>query len=467
MKSPFEEKTFKELVTGLFAYSQNPSITPHPLLLETVKRINKSYELVGLVGIGKEGAILKVKDLSNNEIALKVASPSFSEKGKQKKRVFGLWNVRSDDENTFKKRFVDGCVVQRELSEIVQIEGVDYIDIPGSVEVFDSPGLYVKMKYLHGVDVLRHISEKKDFKYSMLVFIQLLRCVNFIHEYGYIHRDLKPENIIVTGSKNQLKLGIVDWTVAKKCGIESSTLLGTHIGTVPYGSDKLIIDGEAKDANYTDDIAPLGVMMYEFCNFCKVPKPKNPEILQHDPAAKKEYLDYLRNSIPDFLIPIYQKATEQKEEKRYQSVQTFLYELIEAVKQQGLLEEGDWDYIPMDKKDLTIDALARRVESIEKVVRRLEVAVDDFTHRFDAIASVMLHKSDCTRTQRFKRLEPPVQSVGEGPEVVDVEFETNEPSQEIVDAIDKALPELEGPEFPEEEEDMVGKNLFDDKDFKE
>lgn len=399
-----QEVTFKEQVRNLFSYAKSPNLAPSHILDSIVKKINKSYKVVGLVGIGLEGAVIKVRDISNAEIALKVASANFSEEGKKRSKIYSLFRFKTETENEFKRRFINGCIVNRDLYGIIRNENIDFLEVPGGVEVFEFPGLYVKMEFVHGPPMLQYLRDNQNFSQSMCIYIQILRSVGFFHDYGFIHRDIKSDNIIITGTtRNKLKIGFLDWTMAKRCGVESGTIAGQmSLGTLGYSSDKLSIDGDAKMANYSDDIYSVGMMLYEFCNFKRLPSTRDPKILLINPDARLQYVEEVKKSIPDFLKEIFSRATCNREEERYQTIEPFLHEFIQAIKSQGILNEGDWDFVSFNQEKLSLDQLSVRITNIEKILRRHDALLTEVVKRFDRITIILRDSNNNSQTQRIK-----------------------------------------------------------------
>jgi len=365
--------TFRENIRNLFAYRNSPNSVRTELLKEIVTKIDKSYKTVGLVGIGLEGAIIKIRDYADTEKVIKIADPHLNEEGRKTQKLFGIIKVQTETENDFRDRFVNGCKIQKELSDIITREQINYFGVPGNVNVSFDPGLYIEMEFIHGVDVIRHIANKKDIKYSLNLYYQLLKSVEFYQNFGYIHRDIKPENIIISGiSEKNRKVVIIDWTMSKIVGIKGHTMMGTCLGTLPYTPDKLIVDGEAKDANLSDDVFNLGIMMYEFCNNKKAPKAKNPELLRTSKSSRKQYFGYLRKYIPEYLVPLYDKAIAPEHE-RFQTVEPFAYEFLQVLKRQGMYDDSEWGIDITEKSDLEqkINNLEARIEKTEEMIKKV------------------------------------------------------------------------------------------------
>ena len=60
------------------------------------------------------------------------------------------------------------------------------------------------------------IAQKFDLKTSLLVFSQLIRTIQYIHERGIIHRDLKPDNFLISNISSEPTIYIIDFGLSKK-----------------------------------------------------------------------------------------------------------------------------------------------------------------------------------------------------------------------------------------------------------
>jgi len=66
-------------------------------------------------------------------------------------------------------------------------------------------------------DILHYTKAKKfSLQTSIMIFIQILSRLKFIHENKIIHRDLKPENFLVDSNTREKTLYLVDFGLAKK-----------------------------------------------------------------------------------------------------------------------------------------------------------------------------------------------------------------------------------------------------------
>ena len=79
---------------------------------------------------------------------------------------------------------------------------------------------------------LFNVSGKKfDLKTTLMVGLQMLERIEYIHKRNYIHRDVKPDNFVVGYGKKSNKVYMIDFGLAKKYLLKDNS----HI---PYKDNK-------------------------------------------------------------------------------------------------------------------------------------------------------------------------------------------------------------------------------------
>jgi tRNA A-37 threonylcarbamoyl transferase component Bud32 len=122
-------------------------------------------------------------------------------------------------------------------------------------------GYYIAMEYLAGqtLDEIRFAPENR--RQILLVFRELCKAMDAIHNCGIVHRDLKPENILLIKKANgSFRLVVFDFGIAKVLG--ESGLIKTYF---PLGTP-LYISPEQIRCTYIDrrtDIYAMGIMLYQ------------------------------------------------------------------------------------------------------------------------------------------------------------------------------------------------------------
>jgi serine/threonine protein kinase len=355
----------KNQIEILFGYSENPNLITQAMVRPILAELFPSLDYLGVLGIGAEACVLKCQEVGTPYFcAVKIAAPRFLKKEFVRERgLFG--GNRIEVTNVPRERFLNGVTIQKMAANLAG-ESQDFpVVIPGKILLKEEPWLAYRMEFVDGMPLLRFFQERKNFRESMGLYANLLLGVEALHDAGIIHRDLKPENIMVTGnSLKKTKIAIVDWTQTKLLGIDSKTLPGTAMGTLPYSSERLTIEASAGDASPEDDVVCLAVMLFEFCTFKKVPKPKGD--LLHDREARQEYLGLLKNSIHPYLYETFELGCMANEESRFKKVRPLLDSFRSALAKAGffqLAEEG-WE-LNLAKMQGEIFQLKEKIKKIE------------------------------------------------------------------------------------------------------
>lgn len=242
----------------------------------------------------------------------------------------------------------DSVIERARREAAVQIHNDNLVEMLGFIET-ESKGLMGEIKHhyhvvselLKGVmldDLLQGkitdhdghddaFAEKlyKDYKndpyhFALYIIRNVLSGVMALHDAGYIHRDIDPTNIMVT-SDGHVKL--IDFGIAKKLTTlttydKALTTAGQFMGKAQYAAPELVL-GDVSHQDRTTDIYAIGVIFFQF-------------IVGHPPfeGATHEVLDMqLHKKIPLQLISrrkvrdIIAKATNKKQDQRYQTVAEF------------------------------------------------------------------------------------------------------------------------------------------------
>ena len=184
---------------------------------------------------------------------------------------------------------------------------------------------YITMEFIRGENLKKIIRMTKELSLEATLNIARQICDGLVeaHRLGIVHRDLKPQNIMIDEEGD---VRIMDFGIASSIETKGATLPGMMIGTPEYMSPEQIDGGEV-DAR--SDIYSLGIIIYELLTG-KTPfsgetpwsvAVKHKNDLPHDPRE-------LNPAIPEAMSRVILKCLEKQKEKRYQSAEELLTDLV-------------------------------------------------------------------------------------------------------------------------------------------
>ena len=260
------------------------------------------YEIIGVVGVGGMGAVLKGFDKSlRRVVAIKVMAPHLAGSGSARTRF------------------------QRESRAAAAITHDNVIDIYSVSEAGGLP--YLVMPYARGPSLQKRIDEGGPLSVAEVLRIgrQIAAGLTAAHEQGLVHRDIKPANILLNDGIERLL--ITDFGVARAMDDASMTRTGVIAGTPQYMSPEQA-RGEAVD--YRSDLFSLGSVLYTACTGRPPFRSEAAygilrRITDDDPRPIRE----INPDIPDWLCRMINRLMAKHPADRFQSAAE-LSELLEG-----------------------------------------------------------------------------------------------------------------------------------------
>lgn len=150
---------------------------------------------------------------------------------------------------------------------------------------------------------------------AVLVALQAITRIEYLHSKGFVHRDIKPENFLFGAREKQCHLYIIDYGLSKRYFTHKHADLKTGLnltGTARYAS---INAHQGFEQSRRDDLEAIGHMLLYFLRghlpwsgldaknkaekyrlICKTKvETKLEELCQGFPDAFKRFLEYARN----------------------------------------------------------------------------------------------------------------------------------------------------------------------------
>ena len=147
----------------------------------------------------------------------------------------------------------------------IEAQVIARINHPNIVRVYDYSGFETKaawivMEYLSGMTLSRYTERFPNARVpvpkALVIFHELAKAVQYIHNEGVIHRDIKLENAMLL-KDGHLKL--MDFGIARRQAAESLTAIGEFLGSPSYMSPEQI---RGHYIDHRTDIYSLGIVLF-------------------------------------------------------------------------------------------------------------------------------------------------------------------------------------------------------------
>ena len=299
--------------------------------------IAERYEILEQLGRGGMGEVYRVRDITlDEEMALKLLKPDIAS---------------------------DKIMIERFRNELKLARKITHKNVCRMHDFHEEEGTpFITMEYVAGDDLKSRIRKrgKIPVEEALIIARQVTMGLMEAHELGVVHRDLKPQNIMIDKKGNAK---IMDFGIARSVEAPGVTTTGMIVGTPDYISPE---QAEGEEADQRSDIYSLGIILYEMVTG-SVPFKGETALsvaIKHKtqiPADPKK----LNPEVSEDLSRLILICIEKKRERRYQSAEELLSDLVK-------IEKG----IPTEAK--AISTIEPAYEKLGKMKWRNSIAVLPF-----------------------------------------------------------------------------------------
>ncbi len=251
-----------------------------------------NYEIMGVVGSGGMGVVLKALDPSLDRcVAIKTLNPILAGSGAARARF------------------------SREARAAAAVVHDNVIEIYGVAEADNLP--YLVTPYVRGTSLQRRLDDSGPLSTAevLRVGMQTASGLAAAHAQGLVHRDIKPANILL--SEGVERVLITDFGLARAADDASLTRSGVIAGTPQYMSPEQA-RGEAIDRR--SDLFSLGSMLYAACT-ARAPFRAETSygVLRRITDEAPRPIREINPDIPQWLCRVIDRLMAKQPDDRYQS----------------------------------------------------------------------------------------------------------------------------------------------------
>jgi len=250
------------------------------------------YEIVGIIGHGGMGMVLKGFEASlNRYVAIKVLAPRLAANGAARQR--------------FAREAQAAAAVLHD--NVVAIHRVD--------EFHGLP--FLVMPYIADISLQKRINDEGPLPLAAVLRIgsQIAAGLAAAHHQGLVHRDIKPANIML--ETNVERVTITDFGLARTVDDASLTKTGIIAGTPQYMSPE---QARGESVDQRSDLFSLGSVLYTMCTGRAPFRAETSYgVLRHITEEGTKPIQEINPDILEWLCQIVGKLMSKQPDNRFQS----------------------------------------------------------------------------------------------------------------------------------------------------
>ncbi len=250
------------------------------------------YEVLGLVGRGGMGVVMKAFDRSlKRVVAIKALAPALA----------------------------FDAVVRRRFTKEAQAAAAVCHDHVVNIHAVDESGRlpFLVMQYVPGPSLQDKLDRDGPLgiKEILRIGMQVALGLSAAHSQGLIHRDIKPSNILLENGVERVK--ITDFGLARVIDEASLSDVGTVAGTPSYMSPE---QASGDEVDCRSDLFSLGSLLYAMCTGTAPFRADGALVILKKVNEEQPRPIRSRNpEVPDWMVAIIARLMAKRPEDRFQS----------------------------------------------------------------------------------------------------------------------------------------------------